>query len=128
MAMEPDVLILDEPIAGLDPAGCRSILANIAEYHRSTGSTVILVTHDMDVAATQAQRLVVMRAGAVALSGPPTEIFSKPEELRSMGLDIPDAASLAQAIRERGVDLPGSIYTPGYLAKTLLKVRGGAPC
>ena len=128
MAMEPDVLVLDEPIAGLDPAGCRSILANIAEYHRSTGSTVILVTHDMDVAATQAQRLVVMRDGAVALSGPPTEIFSKPEELRSMGLDIPDAASLAQAIRDRGVDLPGSIYTPGYLAKTLLKMRGGAPC
>jgi energy-coupling factor transport system ATP-binding protein len=128
MAMEPDVLVLDEPIAGLDPAGCRSILANIAEYHRSTGSTVILVTHDMDVAATQAERLVVMRDGAVALSGPPTEVFSRPEELRSMGLDIPDAASLAQAIRSRGVELPGSIYTPGYLAKTLLKMRGGASC
>ena len=128
MAMEPDVLVLDEPIAGLDPAGCRSILKNIADYHCSTGSTVILVTHDMDVAATQAQRLVVMREGTVALSGPPTEIFSRPEELRSMGLDIPDAASLAQALRNRGIDLPGSIYTPGYLAKTLLKKLGGTSC
>ena len=128
MAMEPDVLILDEPIAGLDPAGCRAILENIAEYHRSTGSTVILVTHDMDVAASQAQRLVVMRQGKIALSGSPEEVFSRPEELRSMGLDIPEAASLAQALRNRGAALVGSIYTPRQLARAILAARGGSSC
>ena len=71
MAMKPEVLVLDEPMAGLDPAGCREILANIAEYHRSTGSTVVLVTHDMDVAAENAERLIVMRRGKIALDGAP---------------------------------------------------------
>ena len=128
MAMEPDILILDEPIAGLDPAGCRSLLDNIDEYHRSTGATVVLVTHDMSVAASRAERLIVMRQGTVALTGTPQEVFSHPEELRSMGLDIPEAASLAQALRSRGVTLDGSIYTPGQLARAVIAVRGGAPC
>ena len=128
MAMEPEVLVLDEPIAGLDPAGCRSLLKNIKEYHRTTGSTVILVTHDMDVAASEAERLIVMQRGTVALTGTPEEVFSRPEELRSMGLDIPDAAALAQALREKGVELPESIYTPRYLARTLLSRRGGGQC
>ena len=128
MAMEPDVLILDEPIAGLDPAGCRSLLDNIDEYHRSTGATVVLVTHDMSVAASRAERLIVMRQGTVALTGTPKEGFSHPEELRSMGLDIPEAASLAQALRNRGVPLDGSIYAPGQLARAVIAARGGAPC
>ncbi len=128
MAMEPDILILDEPIAGLDPAGCRSLLENIDEYHRSTGATVVLVTHDMSVAASRAERLIVMRQGTVALTGTPQEVFSHPEELRSMGLDIPEAASLAQALRSRGVTLDGSIYTPGQLARAVIAARGGAPC
>ena len=128
MAMEPDVLVLDEPIAGLDPAGCRALLKNIKEYHRSTHGTVILVTHDMDVAASEAQRLVVMNKGAVALDGTPAEIFSRPTELRSMGLDIPDATALAQALRERGVEIPESIYTPRFLAGILLSRNGEGPC
>ena len=128
MAMEPDILILDEPIAGLDPAGCRSLLENIDEYHRSTGATVVLVTHDMSVAASRAERLIVMRQGTVALTGTPQEVFSHPEELRSMGLDIPEAASLAQTLRNRGVTLDGSIYTPGQLARAVIAARGGAPC
>ncbi|MBR3545587.1 MAG: energy-coupling factor transporter ATPase [Oscillospiraceae bacterium] len=128
MAMEPDVLVLDEPIAGLDPAGCRALLKNIKEYHRSTHGTVILVTHDMDVAASEAQRLVVMNKGSIALDGTPAEIFSRPTELRSMGLDIPDATALAQALRERGVEIPESIYTPRFLAGVLLSRNGEGPC
>ena len=128
MAMEPDVLVLDEPIAGLDPAGCRALLKNIKEYHRSTHGTVILVTHDMDVAASEAQRLVVMNKGAIALDGTPAEIFSRPTELRSMGLDIPDATALAQALRERGVEIPESIYMPRFLAGVLLSRNGEGPC
>ena len=119
MAMEPDVLVLDEPIAGLDPAGCRALLKNIKEYHRSTHGTVILVTQ---------QRLVVMNKGAIALDGTPAEIFSRPTELRSMGLDIPDATALAQALRERGVEIPESIYTPRFLAGVLLSRNGEGPC
>ena len=128
MAMEPDVLVLDEPIAGLDPAGCRALLKNIKEYHRSTHGTVILVTHDMDVAASEAQRLVVMNKGSIALDGTPAEIFSRPTELRSMGLDIPDATALAQALRERGVEIPESIYTPRFLAGVLLSRNGEGSC
>ncbi|MBQ7736963.1 MAG: energy-coupling factor transporter ATPase [Oscillospiraceae bacterium] len=128
MAMKPDVLVLDEPIAGLDPAGCRSLLENIKRYHRSTGCTIVLVTHEMNVAATEAERLLVMRAGQIALDGTPQEVFSRPEELRSMGLDIPGAAALAQALRQRGVSLPESIYSPKYLAKTLLSRMGGVSC
>ena len=128
MAMEPSVLVLDEPIAGLDPAGCRSILANIAEYHRSTGSTIVLVTHDMDVAASQAERLVVMQKGSIALSGTPEEVFSRPDELRSMGLTVPEATLLAREIRARGVELPGSIYTSHQLAQAVLAKIGGPGC
>jgi len=128
MAMEPDVLVLDEPMAGLDPAGCRDILHNIAEYHASTGATILLVTHDMNVAAREADRLVVMREGAVALDGTPQEVFADPERLRDMGLDIPGASALAEALRARGVELPGSYYTAKYLAKSLLGRRGGPSC
>jgi len=128
MAMEPDVLVLDEPIAGLDPAGCRSVLRNISEYHRSTGSTVILVTHDMDVAASEAERLIVMQKGTLALSGTPEEVFSHPDELRAMGLNIPESALLAQELRARGVALPGSIYTPHQLAQAVMEEIGGPRC
>ena len=128
MAMEPEVLVLDEPMAGLDPAGCREILKNIAEYRAATGSTVILVTHDMNVAAREAERLIVMRHGSVALDGTPEKVFSRPEELREMGLDIPGAAALAEALRARGVALEGSIYTPRQLVKALLERKGGPAC
>ncbi len=128
MAMRPEVLVLDEPMAGLDPAGCRDILENIAAYRAETGSTVVLVTHDMDVAAENAERLIVMRQGAVALDGEPGEIFKHAGELREMGLGIPGAASLAEELRRRGVDIPAGIYTAGALAEELLRRKAGAAC
>ena len=128
MAMEPEVLVLDEPMAGLDPAGCRDILENIRRYHESTGATIVLVTHDMTVAAREADRLVVMRQGAVAMDGTPQEVFADPSRLREMGLDVPGASALAEALKARGVELPGSYYTAKYLAKALLAGKGGAPC
>ena len=128
MAMEPEVLILDEPMAGLDPAGCAEVLENIERYRRSTGSTVILVTHDMNVAADRAERLIVMEKGRVALDGTPEEIFSRAGELRSMGLDLPGAAILAEELRRRGLALPGSIYTPEQLADALYAQMGGTVC
>ena len=128
IAMEPEVLVLDEPMAGLDPAGCREILANIAEYHRSTGSTVVLVTHDMDVAAENAERLIVMRRGKIALDGVPEEIFTHAAELREMGLGIPGAAALAEELRARGAAVPQGIYTPHDLAAALLARKEGGAC
>ena len=128
MAMRPEVLVLDEPMAGLDPAGCRDILENIAAYRAETGSTVVLVTHDMDVAAENAERLIVMRHGTVAFDGVPSEIFKHSEELREMGLGIPGAASLAEELRRRGADIPAGIYTAKALAGELLRRKEGAAC
>ena len=106
----------------------RDSLANIAEYHRSTGSTVVLVTHDMDVAAENAERLIVMRRGKIALDGVPEEIFTHAAELREMGLGIPGAAALAEELRARGAAVPQGIYTPHDLAAALLARKEGGAC
>lgn len=125
IAMRPKVLILDEPTAGLDPAGCEGIIKNILDYRAETGSTVLLVTHSMDDAARIADRLVVFHEGGIAMDGTPDEVFSRPAELTSMGLDVPQAAAIAQALRERGVELPGSIYTLEQLRAALAPLRKG---
>ena len=111
IAMRSRVLILDEPTAGLDPGGCEEIIGNILEYRARTGSAVLLVTHSMDDAARIADRLVVFHEGSIAMDGTPEEVFSRPAELTAMGLDVPQSAAIAQALRERGADIPGSIYT-----------------
>lgn len=126
IAMRPQVLILDEPTAGLDPAGCQSVLENIARYRAQTGSTVLLVTHSMDDAARIADRLIVFHAGRVAFDGTPEAVFSHTEELLAIGLDVPQAARIAQALRARGVPLPESIYTVDQLSDALLALRKGA--
>ena len=129
MAMRPRVLILDEPMAGLDPAGCAGIMQNITDYRRETGSTVLLVTHDMDDAAKIADRLIVFHEGAVAMDGAPDEVFSRQRELIGMGLDVPQSAAIADALRARGVALPASIYTLDQLRAALLALaKGVAGC
>ena len=129
MAMRPRVLILDEPMAGLDPAGCAGIMQNITDYRRETGSTVLLVTHDMDAAAKIADGLIVFREGAVAMDGTPDEVFSRQQELVGMGLDVPQSAAIADALRARGVALPASIYTLDQLRAALLALaKGVAGC
>ena len=128
IAMRPGVLILDEPTAGLDPAGCRQILDNIAAYREKTGSTVILVSHNMDDAARLAERLIVFDHGHVAMDGTPAEVFAVPEKLVDIGLNVPHAAALAMALRRRGVALGGSIYTHAQLKDAILRARGAAAC
>lgn len=126
IAMRPGVLILDEPTAGLDPAGCEQILRNICDYHTQTGSTVIIVSHSMDDVARLADRLVVFNHGAIRFDGTPEEVFSQPEELRSIGLAVPAATELAMELKKLGLKLPNSIYTNEQLEKALvaLKRRG----
>jgi energy-coupling factor transport system ATP-binding protein len=128
IAMRPKVLILDEPTAGLDPAGCEDILDNIDRYHRESGSTVILVTHNMEEAARRAARLIVLSEGTVAMDGTAADVFSRAEELRGMGLDIPVPTQLSLRLRELGVSVP-VVYTTAQLRDSLLSLRkGGAPC
>ncbi len=126
IAMRPGVLILDEPTAGLDPAGCEQILRNICDYRTQTGSTVIIVSHSMDDVARLADRLVVFNHGAIRFDGTPEEVFSQPEELRSIGLAVPAATELAMQLKKLGLKLPNSIYTNEQLEKALvaLKRRG----
>ena len=126
IAMRPGVLILDEPTAGLDPAGCEQILRNICDYRTQTGSTVIIVSHSMDDVARLADRLVVFNHGGIRFDGTPEEVFSQPEELRSIGLAVPAATELAMELKKRGLKLPNSIYTNEQLEKALvaLKRRG----
>ena len=128
IAMRPGVLILDEPTAGLDPAGCSQILDNICRYREQTGSTVMLVSHNMDDAARLAERLIVFDHGHVAMDGTPEEVFADPEALTAIGLSIPHAAALAVALRRRGVELDGSIYTHEQLKEAVLRAKGVGAC
>ena len=119
IAMRPGVLILDEPTAGLDPAGCRQIMDNICRYRRESGATVLIVSHNMDDAARLTERLIVFNRGRVAMDGTPEQIFSQPEKLVEIGLSVPQSTRLAMALRARGVPLEGAVYTHGQLMAAL---------
>ena len=125
IAMRPGVLVLDEPTAGLDPAGRESIMENIMSYRGASGATVILVTHDMDQIARTAQRIIVFNGGRIAMDGTPEEVFARAGELESMGLAIPGAARIALRLREKGVRLPDSIYTTEQLRDAVLELYNG---
>lgn len=110
LAMEPQTLVLDEPCAGLDPKGREEILGLISDLHRESGATIVMVSHSMDDVAALAERVIVMNHGKVAMDGTPREVFSRGEELRAIGLDVPQAVELAQKLREKGFDVPEGIY------------------
>jgi len=109
LAMEPKVLILDEPAAGLDPLGREEILGQVQALHRDRGLTVILVSHDMQDVARLAQRLLVMDQGRLVMDGPPDEVFAHADQLRALGLDVPVLSSVVQQLRARGWQLPASV-------------------
>ena len=110
LGMEPQTLVLDEPCAGLDPKGREEILGLISDLHRESGATIVMVSHSMDDVAALAERVIVMNHGKVAMDGAPREVFSRGEELRAIGLDVPQAVELAQKLREKGFDVPEGIY------------------
>lgn len=120
LAMEPRVLILDEPTAGLDPRGRDSILSMVQELHAQGGVTVMMVSHSMDDVARLATRLVVMSKGEVVATGTPGEIFRQREMMEQVHLGVPEAASLCAALRQHGIDLPDDLYTPAQLQAHLL--------
>lgn len=127
IAMEPKVLILDEPTAGLDPSGSAQILENIRTYHREKGAAIILVSHSMDEVAREAQRLVVFHDSVVPFSGTPAEIFAHGEELEAIGLGVPAMTRLFTRLRSLGIDLPASVYTVEQARDAILcALRKGA--
>lgn len=129
IAMEPEVLILDEPTAGLDPAGRENLMANIRDFHRNRGGTVILVSHSMDEIAQNVDRILVLRSSHILMQGTPREVFARAEELLSAGLDVPQVTRVAMALRDRGVPIDPAVYTVADLERELLALRkGGAKC
>ncbi len=111
MAMDPEILVLDEPAAGLDPRGRKEILGGIAEYKRTKGKTIIIVSHSMEDMAMYCDKIAVMSHGRLVLNGDCKEIFSERELLRSAGLDVPEITNVVYALKEKGIDIPKSIYT-----------------
>ena len=129
IAMEPEVLVLDEPSAGLDPAGRSSLLQNIRDYHRTTGSTVVLVSHSMDEIAENADRIAVLSDAGVVMAGTPKEVFSRGEELEAVGLTVPQVTKVAMELRRRGVAVDAAVYTVAELYRSLTALReGGSSC
>lgn len=128
MAMEPEVLILDEPTAGLDPRGRESILQMLREYHESRGSTVVLVSHSMEEIARNAQRIIVLSGGGVCMEGTPAEVFARADELEAVGLDVPQSTKIAAALRRRGMAVEGSIFTVDALERAILPKKEVGSC
>ena len=120
IAMKPDVLILDEPTAGLDPIGREEVLGQIKNLHASYGITVILVSHSMEEVARYAQEIMVMDRGKVILSGSPGEVFAHAKVLKEVGLGIPQVTQLVHALRDRGLPIETSIFTVDEAKEALL--------
>ena len=129
LAMEPEVLVLDEPTAGLDPAGRENLMANIRDYHRNKGKTIILVSHSMDEIARNVDRILVLKNAHVLMQGTPAEVFARGEELLSAGLDVPQITRIAMELKRRGVDIDPAVYTVEALERQLrARRKGGAGC
>jgi len=125
IAMEPEVLILDEPTAGLDPVGRAEILANIEDYRRAKNATIMMVSHSMEDVARLTDRLLVMNGSKLAMDGTPAEVFTHAEELVEMGLSIPQVTQVFLHLRKMGLDV-NNVYTIDQAVAELKRIRGGA--
>ncbi|MBD7912741.1 MULTISPECIES: energy-coupling factor transporter ATPase [Clostridium] len=122
IAMEPKILILDEPTAGLDPKGRDDILGQIQKLHKDYGMTIILVSHSMEDVAKIAKNVIVMDHGKVALKGKPEEVFSEVETLEKIGLGVPQVTYLMRALKEKGFNVSQNAYTIEKAREELLKI------
>lgn len=121
LAMLPDVIVLDEATAMLDPSGRREVLETVLALNRERGITVVWITHEMDE-ATQADRVIVMEQGQVVLGGTPREVFADVQKIRSLGLDVPPMTDLAQKLREAGLDVPADILFVPEMVEELCRL------
>jgi len=124
IAMEPEVLILDEPTAGLDPEGREEILANIDAYRKAKNATIMMVSHSMTDVARMADRLLVMNESKLVMDDTPDRIFEHSQELMEMGLDIPDVTRVFLRLQEIGLDVP-NVYTMEQAVRVLTQLKGG---
>ena len=127
IAMEPKILVLDEPVAGLDPVGRREILALVRKLHEEVSPTVIMVSHYMDDIAEMADRIVALKEGRIVADGSPAEVFGDREKLAAAGLSLPTAARIADSLAARGIALPRTIVTARELADALAAYRAAHP-
>ncbi len=125
LAMEPEVLVLDEPAAGLDPRGRREILGGLSRYAKEKGTTVILVSHSMEDMAIYCDNVVVMNHARVFRQGTAEQIFSDPEALTAIGLDVPQIAAIATRLCRAGIPLCGPLYTVDQVFEALMRVKEG---
>ena len=124
IAMEPEVLILDEPAAGLDPEGREDILANIESYRKAKNATIIMVSHSMSDVARMTDRLIVMNQNRLAMDAAPEQVFARAQELLDMGLDIPEVTRVFLRLQELGLPV-SPVYTVEQAARQLSKLKGG---
>ena len=125
MAMEPKVLILDEPTAGLDPRGRTKILTQLSEYHKRTGCTVMLVSHSMEDVAKYVSKLLVLSHAKVICYDTPANVFARGSSLEEIGLALPQITRVFHGLRERGITFPDEVYTVKYGAELLRRVLEG---
>ena len=124
LAMQPNILILDEPTAGLDPYGRDQILELIENWHK-LGKTILMVSHSMDDVAKFADRIFVMNHGRLEMQGTPNEVFAQEERLKAIGLDVPAVTTLAGELSRKGFDLPAHIHTMDDMEQALLAILKG---
>ena len=126
LAMQPEFLVLDEPMAGLDPVGRREIFALLQKLHRERGITIVFVSHSMEDAAEYADRVVVMNQGKIVLDGPPRKIFRYEKELEQIGLGVPQATRLVHRLAEQGAQIEKDCLTVEESATTILNWLQGS--
>jgi len=126
LAMQPKVLILDEPTAGLDPKGREQIFSQISEYHKKTGSTVLLVSHSMEDVARHAKKVLVINDSKMFAYGTVNEVFAHTEELTAMGLSVPQVTKIFTELKRRGFDVADNIFTVDQAKSELLRLLGKA--
>lgn len=124
IAMEPEILILDEPAAGLDPEGKEDILRNIETYRKTKNATIIMVSHSMADVARVSDRILVLNGAKLAMDGTPEQVFEQAEELESMGLDIPEITRVFIQLRKLGIDVP-NVYTIEQAVRVLTNLKEG---
>lgn len=124
IAMEPEVLILDEPTAGLDPVGRSEILGNIQSYRKAKNATIMMVSHSMEDVARLTDRLLVMNGSELAMDAPPAQVFTHAEELTQMGLNIPQVTQVFLELKKLGLDVK-NVYTIDQAAAEIRRLKGG---
>ena len=122
-SLKPRILVLDEPAAGLDPEGRDEILSEVKEYHKKTGTTVLLVSHSMEDIAKYADRVLVMSNKKIAMYDTVENVFARAPELLALGLSVPQVTKIFLKLREMGVDVPADVYTVPYAVKMILEAK-----